>query len=158
MAGWAGLLQARRPLRGPEQTRPAPVVRRSPVPWSELPAPVQRGDVARKRSVRDAGEPGGFEHGGEALWLGKVADRVDQIAVRLGVTGHQTAHGRDDMVGKKIVQAIQTRKIDMGKFEHQDASATAQNPESFGQSLLDLRHIADAKSDGVSVEALVFKG
>ena len=55
--------------------------------------------------------------------------------------------------GIGIVERIQPRHLDLGKFQAKETPARLQHPARFAQRLVDMRHIADAEGDGIGVEA-----
>ncbi len=81
----------------------------------------------------------------------KAADRFDQVAIGLGVLGDGAAERGDDVEGVEIVERVEARHVDGGKFQAEKAPARAQHAMGLGQRRLDARHVADAEGDGDGV-------
>ena len=97
------------------------------------------------------GEAGAFDHRGKARLVGKAADRLDEIAVRLAVADDEVADHRDHVEGEQLVQAVETSHIDGGEFETEKTAARPEDAEGLRKSALDPRHVADTEGDGDGV-------
>ena len=100
-----------------------------------------------------AREAGGADHFGKGMGSWKFADRFDEIAIRFGVTGDDAAQRRNHLEGKQIVDPVQARHIDAGKFQAQEPAAGSQHAKRFAECEVDARHVADAECDGIGIEA-----
>ena len=85
----------------------------------------------------------------------EAADAFGEIAIGLFVLRHQAADLGHQLEGIGVVQRIQSRHFDLGKFQAEKTPARFQHPPRFRQRLFDMGHIADAEGDGIGVEMAV---
>ena len=120
---------------------------------SQLPAGMQRGNTAGKIAPADPLEAGLADHLGKIRLTRKLADRLDQILIAIGIAGHGLADLWNGIERPRIINLVENRQLDLRELEAKEASARLQHTESFRQSAIDMRHIADTKGDRISVES-----
>ena len=116
---------------------------------------MQRHHAAGEALEGDATEISAADHVGELRGLGKLADRLDEIAIGLGVAGHGAADRRDDVERIEVVEPVKARHVDRGELQADEMSAELQHAMDLAERHVDARHVADAERDGDGVEALV---
>src|SRR5262249_14084610 len=67
--------------------------------------------------------------------------------------GDSLADARDQLEGIELVECVETRQVDRGKFKAKESAADPQNTVGLFQCTLDARHVADAERDSHAVEA-----
>src|SRR6185437_6687681 len=83
---------------------------------SQLPARMQRDDAARQLPIADAAEAGRLDHRGESLRLGKFANGLHEVLIRLAVAGDHLADAWDRLEGIELVQPVEPGHVDSRKF------------------------------------------
>ena len=63
----------------------------------------------------------------KAFGLGNFRIELDQILVSLAVAGHGLSNARNHLEGIKLIERIEARHIDRGKFEAQESAADLQD-------------------------------
>src|SRR5215831_21389916 len=116
---------------------------------------MQRNHTARQHAEAHPAESRRRDHIGESLRLREAPDRFHQISIGASVACYRAAERRDDVKGVEIVERIEPRHIDSGKFKADKAAAMPQHAVELGERDIDPRHIADAERDGASIEAAV---
>ena len=95
------------------------------------------------------------DHGGEGFLLGEATDAFDEILIGRAVAGRQFAEARDDLERMEIIDAVENRDLNFGKFKAHEAAAGAEHAVGFCERAVDMGDVADAEGDRVGVEALV---
>ena len=96
-----------------------------------------------------------FLHQGlEAFLVGMHADRFGQVAVAVGIAGHQLAHVRQDVEAVPVVGFFQ-RLGHLGKLQHQQLSTGLEHPAHLGQGHILVGHVAQAEGHADQVEMVV---
>jgi hypothetical protein len=119
---------------------------------------MQRGYAARIVAPGRAIEAGIGDHRRETGLIREFGYRFHEIAVGLSVACHRLADARYGVEGPRLVDAVQQRHLDLREFETQEASARLQDPKGLRQRNVDARHVADAESDRIGVEARIREG
>ena len=101
----------------------------------KFPAGMNGDDPAGQAGETYPLEPGPFDHRGEVLGVGKLLDRFDQIAIGLGLAGDEPADQRNHGEGVGFIDFGEQGRLDMGKFEAQEATAALERTVGFGQGL-----------------------
>ena len=87
--------------------------------------------------------------------FGNLRIELDQIAIGLGVARHGAADRGNDVERIELVEPIETRHVDRGKFQAEEMPAGLQHAMDLAERHVDARHVADAERDGDGIEALV---
>src|SRR5690606_15645273 len=124
---------------------------------SKLPAGMERGNAAGEIAIADALETSLLDHRRKILLLGEFADRLDQIAVGIRVARNHLADARNSVERPLVINLVENRQFDLGEFEAQEPTARLQHTIGFGQRLVDMRHIANAESNRIGIEAVVLE-
>ena len=86
-------------------------------PASNAPARMHGGDAAREIAVGDARESSITDQAGKALLIRELANAFDKITIGIGSTGGQLTKARDHLERVEVIELIEQRYVDMGKFE-----------------------------------------
>src|SRR5690606_37560122 len=116
---------------------------------------MDRDEAAEDRLDPGPLETGGADHALELGHRGEAADRFDQVPVAVLVMRDGLADLWDDLVRVEIVRVLEPRPFGGRELEAEEPAAELQHAERLGQRLVDMRHVPDAESDGVGVEAPV---
>lgn len=101
-------------------------------------------------------EPGRFDHVSELRLTREPFDRFDQVLVRVSVGGENVTEWWDHVERVKVVGFCEDRVLNFGKLETREDSPWFEDSVSFGESSVDMGHVANAESDGVKVERVGF--
>src|SRR5690606_13072596 len=88
---------------------------------SDLPAGMQRSDAAGVIAPGNAGESSLADHIGKVLLVRKRTDGFDQIPVGVRIAGNHTANARNGIERPRVVNLVEDRHADFGKFEAKEA-------------------------------------
>ena len=90
------------------------------------------GDNAARQSVeRRAPQSRLRDHVPKLLGLGELSDRFDEISIRMRVAGNDLAELGHDTKRKLVVDSLDQRKVDLRKFQAQEAAALLQYTSRF---------------------------
>ena len=121
--------------------------------------PAMDGDDAAGQVVHiTALEAGIFHHPLERFLVRVHADRLGQVAVAIGILGHQFAHLRQELEGVQVVGFLQRLVPRLGKLQYQGPAAGLRSPVHGAQRLGLVGHVAQAESDADQVKAVVETG
>src|SRR5215218_1839055 len=124
---------------------------------SDLPARVDGDDAARHGAMGHAPEARLPDHARKGGTGREAADRLDEVAIRLGVPGDDAAQRRDDVEGIGVVERVEPGHVDIRELEAQEVAAAPEHAIRFRQRGFDARHVADAERDRVAVISVVAK-
>src|SRR5215470_11337380 len=108
---------------------------------SQPPPGMQRNHAAGQQAEARPSEPGRRDHFRKGRRLRKAPDRFHQISVGFRVARDCPAEGRDHIEGIEVVERVQPRHIDAGKFETEKAAAGPQHAEELSKRDIDPRHV-----------------
>ena len=77
----------------------------------------------------------------------KFTDRFDQVLIGVAIAGHRFADTRDHVERIEIVQRVEPRHVDRGKFQAEEAPADPEHAIGLGECAFDARYVADAEGD-----------
>ena len=104
-----------------------------------------------------AAEAGLFHQRREAALVGKAADRLDEVGVGLGRSGHGRAEARDHEIGVEVVEGREPA-VRPREFEAGETPAGFQHAADFRQRRFEPRRVAQAEGDRQQVDAGVGEG
>lgn len=84
----------------------------------------------------------------------ELGNALHQILVAVAVTGDQLANQRDSSKAPALVDGIEQRVVDLGKLEAGEDTTWLEDAEGFLESDFLVCEVADAKGDGVQVDAV----
>src|SRR5687767_9005013 len=88
---------------------------------SQLPAGMQRGDAASKIAPAHPLEACLTDHLGEIRLTRKLANRLHQILIAIGIACHCLAYLRNGVERPGVIDLVKDRQFDLGKFEAEES-------------------------------------
>src|SRR5579885_727756 len=100
---------------------------------SQPPPGMKRNHAAGQQAETHPPEPGRRDRFSKGFRLRKAPDRFDKIPVGVGVAGDGLAKRRNDIERIKVVNRIEPRHIDAGKFQTEKTAARPQHAMELGK-------------------------
>src|SRR5690606_11385194 len=122
---------------------------------SELPPRMDCHKPAENRLHLRALEPGFADHPFELRHRREASNRFDEVAIAVRVMRNRLADLRHDLVRIEVVGVLEAGPLGGRELEAEEPAAELEDAERLCQRPVDVRHVADAEGDRVSVEAAV---
>src|ERR1700742_2681932 len=114
-------------------------------------------DAAAELRIAGTGKASLLDHRAKIFSGRKLADRFDKVAIGFGIARDELADRRNGPERISLINAVERCDIDLRKFETEKMAAPAQHAISLFERDVDARHVADAESDRIGVEIVVWK-
>src|SRR5690242_14038846 len=111
------------------------------------------GDTAGQISEFNLAESGVLNRSGKTALAGKAPDALRKIAICRAVASDHFAQTRQNGKRIKIVNCIQSRHRDFGKFQAKKPAAGLQHAKGFLKHPVEMSGVANAKCNGIDVLA-----
>mmetsp|Transcript_22630 Transcript_22630/g.49420 ORF Transcript_22630/g.49420 Transcript_22630/m.49420 type:complete len:206 (-) Transcript_22630:393-1010(-) len=105
----------------------------------------------------DAAKPRVADHLREGLLIRKPANGLDEVLVGGAVVRDRGADLWDHFERVALIGGPEHRVRDLTKLETQKAPAGTEHAPRLGERPVNVRHVADAKGDGVHIKGVVLK-
>lgn len=113
-----------------------------------------RGNTTRHvlPSLARGDEAGALDHGAELFLRGEALDALDEVLVRVAVSGDEVADQRNRRKAPALVKGVEDRVRDLAELEAGEDAAGLEDAVRLVEGGGDVAEVADAEGDGVEVE------
>lgn len=95
-----------------------------------------------------------FDHIAKLDLGGELCNALDEVLVAVAIAGNKLADERDSAEAPALVDGVEQGVVDFGKLEAGEYAAGLEHAVGFFQRDVFVREVADAKGDGVEVDAV----